>query len=65
MVRWLNFEEAWKKLYEARWPSLGPRSLTDWLAKHNGEKDELPDDWQQLYWERHLQKYAYLIKSSH
>lgn len=57
LIRWVNFEEAWKKLYETRWPSLGPRScLTDWLVKQNGENDELQDDWQQLYWERHLQK---------
>ncbi|WCJ38162.1 RNI-like superfamily protein [Euphorbia peplus] len=36
-----NFNSAWKVLFKLRWPMLIDR--------------EEPDDWQQMYWETHLQ----------
>ncbi|XP_071913220.1 uncharacterized protein [Coffea arabica] len=54
--RWLNFEGAWKKLYEVRWGDCGAQIHSiSWLAKQFEAKHELRDDWQQMYWERHLQ----------
>ena len=61
--RWLNFEGAWKKLYEVRWGDCGAQIHSiSWLAKQFEAKHELRDDWQQMYWERHLQKYLHLIE---
>ncbi|XP_060177557.1 uncharacterized protein LOC132607553 isoform X1 [Lycium barbarum] len=60
--RYLNFEEEWKKLYEERWPALGRRSKNfksksfARSAKAKEVECESADDWQQMYWEAHLQK---------
>ncbi|KAL3530334.1 hypothetical protein ACH5RR_009656 [Cinchona calisaya] len=54
--RWMNFETAWKMLYETRWPDCDSQSHpTNWLEKRNEAKDEITDEWMQMYWERHLQ----------
>ncbi|XP_050363520.1 uncharacterized protein LOC126782339 [Argentina anserina] len=37
-----KFDKAWREFYKSRWPVLGSRIETD--------------DWQQIYWETHLQK---------
>ncbi|KAM5563222.1 hypothetical protein ABKV19_018072 [Rosa sericea] len=36
-----NFDKAWRNLFKSRWPELGSRIE--------------PPDWQQIYWETHLQ----------
>lgn len=60
--RYLNFEEEWKTLYELRWPALGRQSKNsknksfDRSAKGKEAERESTDDWQQMYWEAHLQK---------
>ncbi|KAK4720218.1 hypothetical protein R3W88_018556 [Solanum pinnatisectum] len=59
--RYLNFEEEWKNLYEARWPAFGWRSKnfkSKSSARSANEKEvecESANDWQQMYWEAHLQ----------
>lgn len=63
--RYLNFEEEWKTLYELRWPALGRQSKNsknksfDSSAKGKEAERESTDDWQQMYWEAHLQKYEH------
>jgi hypothetical protein len=42
-----NFNTAWRALVKLRWPDLVEQSE--------------PVDWQQMYWEMHLQKYAHLL----
>lgn len=44
-----NFSTAWKNLVKSRWPNLGNQIE--------------PIDWQQMYWETHLQKYAFFFAS--
>lgn len=39
-----NFDTAWKALFKLRWPDLVDRVQ--------------PVDWQQIYWETHVQKYV-------
>ncbi|KAK9055668.1 hypothetical protein SSX86_026753 [Deinandra increscens subsp. villosa] len=39
--RFGNFDETWKALYRSRWPIV--------------QQDESTTDWQQVYWEKHLQ----------
>lgn len=59
--RWLNFEEAWKMLYEVRWGDRGAQICSICYLESKVEvKAEPTDDWQQMYWERHLQKYLRL-----
>ncbi|XP_015077141.1 uncharacterized protein LOC107021072 [Solanum pennellii] len=59
--RYLNFEEEWKNLYEARWPAFGWRSKnfrSKSSARSANQKEvecESANDWQQMYWEAHLQ----------
>lgn len=59
--RYLNFEEEWKNLYEARWPAFGWRSKnfrSQSSARSANQKEvecESANDWQQMYWEAHLQ----------
>lgn len=63
--RYLNFEEEWKNLYEARWPAFGWRSKnfrSQSSARSANQKEvecESANDWQQMYWEAHLQKYEH------
>lgn len=42
--RYGNFDTAWKALFKFRWPDLAE------CVK--------PVDWQQIYWETHVQKYV-------
>lgn len=64
-IRWSNFEITWKMLFEVRWPSLGTTYFSgNCLSKTNGGEDVWTDDWHQMYWERHLQKYGYLTETS-
>ncbi|KAK4376209.1 hypothetical protein RND71_006886 [Anisodus tanguticus] len=64
--RYLNFEEEWKALYEARWPAFGRRSKNfesksfARSAKGKEAECESGNDWQQIYWEAHLQKHLRL-----
>lgn len=59
--RYLNFEEEWKNLYEARWPAIGrssknPKSKSFARSAKGKEVEfESANDWQQMYWEAHLQ----------
>ncbi|MCD9560685.1 hypothetical protein HAX54_019429 [Datura stramonium] len=59
--RYLNFEEEWKNLYEARWPSFGRRNKifeSKSFARSAKGKEiecESANDWHQIYWEAHLQ----------
>ncbi|KAJ8559367.1 hypothetical protein K7X08_003425 [Anisodus acutangulus] len=59
--RYLNFEEEWKALYEARWPAFGRRSKNfeskSFARSAKGKEAvcESGNDWQQIYWEAHLQ----------
>lgn len=47
---------AWRALYKLRWPDLGQKNqVTVWLDKHEEEKYSSVVDWQQIYWETHLQ----------
>ena len=39
-----NFDTAWKALFKLRWPDLVDRVQSV--------------DWQQIYWETHVQKYV-------
>lgn len=58
--RYLCFEEEWKNFYEARWPAFSwsenfeSKSLAR-SAKGNEVECESANDWQQMYWEAHLQ----------
>ncbi|PHT46671.1 hypothetical protein CQW23_15829 [Capsicum baccatum] len=59
--RYLNFEEEWKNLYEARWPpccrfckNFKSKSFTG-STKGKEVECESTNDWQQMYWEAHLQ----------
>lgn len=45
--RCCKFNTAWRALFKLRWPDL-----VDCIK---------PVDWQQMYWEAHLQKYAHLV----
>lgn len=64
--RYLCFEEEWKNFYEARWPAFSwsenfeSKSLAR-SAKGNEVECESANDWQQMYWEAHLQKYEHQI----
>ncbi|CAN4098097.1 unnamed protein product [Withania somnifera] len=53
--RYLNFEEEWKNLYEARWPAFGRRSKSFSRSSKRKVECESANDWQQMYWEAHLQ----------
>ncbi|KAL2556891.1 RNI-like superfamily protein [Forsythia ovata] len=49
-------DSAWRALYKSRWPGLGQKSgVMVWLDKHEEEKYSSVVDWQQIYWETHLQ----------
>nr|CAD1820934.1 unnamed protein product [Ananas comosus var. bracteatus] len=59
--RYENFNIAWKILFRKRWPEdlrkIDPRkyiTTDDSAGIHNSVKGPL--DWQQLFWEKHLQK---------
>ncbi|KAK9281438.1 hypothetical protein L1049_004340 [Liquidambar formosana] len=53
--RYGNFNTAWKTLFKSRWPKLvKPIEPVNWLAERV-EKYELTSDWQQMYWETHIQ----------
>lgn len=49
-----NFNTAWKALFKSRWPDLARKiQRVDWSA--GVAKYESIIDWQQMYWETHLQ----------
>ncbi|KAG6429073.1 hypothetical protein SASPL_107112 [Salvia splendens] len=48
-------DTAWRALYKARWPSLDQQNKTVAWFDRNKEKCEIINDWQQKYWETHLQ----------
>ncbi|XAR61011.1 hypothetical protein NMG60_11034583 [Bertholletia excelsa] len=53
--RFFNFDREWRKLYESQWPVLARQDcVVDWLAK--GVNHKFAIDWQQMFWETHLQK---------
>nr|GLL33240.1 uncharacterized protein LOC109182724 [Ipomoea trifida] len=59
--RCVTFERAWETLYKARWPDCGHKNrklqLCSFhnLMKRRETKHEFIHDWQQMYWETHLQ----------
>ncbi|KAM7501543.1 hypothetical protein LguiB_000447 [Lonicera macranthoides] len=54
--RCVNFEMAWRTLYKSRWPDHARQiQPVDLLAKQGMECYELENDWNQMYWEAHLQ----------
>ena len=44
-----DFNTAWQSLFKLRWP----------LGVKPGHDSVVTVDWQQQYWERHLQEYVY------
>ncbi|GFZ20172.1 hypothetical protein Acr_28g0008770 [Actinidia rufa] len=55
-IGYSTFDSVWRTLYESRWPCLARQNqAVDWLAKQNVEEQKLTNDWQQMYWEAHLQ----------
>ncbi|XP_022886840.1 uncharacterized protein LOC111402719 isoform X2 [Olea europaea var. sylvestris] len=49
-------DSAWRALYKLRWPGLGQKNqVMVCLDKHEEEKYSSVVDWQQIYWEAHLQ----------
>lgn len=51
-----DFNKAWRTLFKSRWPELdGQIQPFAWLAKPGLAKCELTSDWQQMYWETHIQ----------
>lgn len=56
--RYNVLDMAWRVLYRARWPNLGQQKQAVAWFDINKEKYELIDDWQQKYWETHLQEYV-------
>ncbi|XP_047958543.1 uncharacterized protein LOC125204047 isoform X2 [Salvia hispanica] len=48
-------DTVWRALYKARWPSLDQQKKTVAWFDRNKEKCEIINDWQQKYWETHLQ----------
>ncbi|KAL6968093.1 hypothetical protein U1Q18_033896 [Sarracenia purpurea var. burkii] len=54
--RYSNFSTVWRTLYESRWPGrVGQIQAANWLDKQGVEEYKLTNDWQQMYWEAHLQ----------
>ncbi|VFQ95879.1 unnamed protein product [Cuscuta campestris] len=59
--RHVSFQKVWETLYKARWPDCDNKyrhgqiwSLHN-LIKRKEPKHEFTHDWQQIYWETHLQ----------
>ncbi|CAH9081067.1 unnamed protein product [Cuscuta europaea] len=59
--RYVGFEKAWEALYKARWPDCDKKYM-QWrifslqnVIRRRESKHEFSHDWQQIYWERHLQ----------
>ncbi|KAL1550087.1 hypothetical protein AAHA92_18100 [Salvia divinorum] len=48
-------DTAWRALYKARWPSFDQQKKTVAWFDRNKEKYDIINDWQQKYWEAHLQ----------
>ncbi|KAL7126770.1 hypothetical protein ABFS83_14G209100 [Erythranthe nasuta] len=49
-------DAAWRALHKVRWPGFGQqKQAVPWLDKQDEAKYDSVDDWQQLYWEAHLQ----------
>ncbi|XP_042053715.1 uncharacterized protein LOC121798661 isoform X5 [Salvia splendens] len=48
-------DTAWRALYKARWRSLDQQKKTVAWFDRNNDKCEIINDWQQKYWETHLQ----------
>ncbi|KAL7587179.1 hypothetical protein Lser_V15G38984 [Lactuca serriola] len=51
--RFDNFDIAWKALYESRWSDVQKFTLDS--LPEDVEQNESTTNWQQIYWERHLQ----------
>lgn len=64
MRRYDILDAAWSALYKTRWPNHCQRKQVVAWFDRNEEKCESIDDWQQKYWEAHLQEYAQLPNSS-
>lgn len=60
--RCIDLNEVWKTLFMSRWPDHGKTTKEHRLVTNiDGRELCESDDWQQLYWERHLQMYILLI----
>ncbi|KAA8550666.1 hypothetical protein F0562_002350 [Nyssa sinensis] len=54
--RYVDFETAWRRLYNSRWPGpVRQNQPVDWLANQGVTNNDSTSDWQQMYWETHLQ----------
>jgi hypothetical protein len=52
----LGMSTAWKSLYSKRWPAYFEQMMSPQSEKFNGDDYCHGEaDWQQLYWEAHLQ----------
>ncbi|GAB4841291.1 hypothetical protein Ancab_022023 [Ancistrocladus abbreviatus] len=55
-TRYEKFNMAWMVLYQSRWPELYEQfQVANLSAKNDMVECESMDDWQQKYWETHLQ----------
>lgn len=50
----VGMSTAWKSLYNKRWPACSPQTIISQLENSDDPCQGEPD-WQQLYWEAHLQ----------
>ncbi|KAF8388328.1 hypothetical protein HHK36_026994 [Tetracentron sinense] len=54
--RYGKFNRLWKTLFKSRWPEdVRQIQLVDWLTKEGLARCKPASDWQQMYWEAHLQ----------
>lgn len=62
-VRYEGFDGVWKALFKERWPENFKR--VELINKVDGARSSVDheNDWQQLYWETHLQKCANLMEA--
>lgn len=50
-------DTSWRALYKVRWPDFDQqKQAVPWLDKGDKVKYDSVDDWQQIYWEAHLQE---------
>ncbi|KAI8523156.1 hypothetical protein RHMOL_Rhmol13G0051900 [Rhododendron molle] len=54
--RYSNFDSLWRTFYKSRWPGcVSKKPPVNWLEGQNADGHKSTNDWQQIYWEAHLQ----------
>ncbi|XP_058197616.1 uncharacterized protein LOC131313357 isoform X1 [Rhododendron vialii] len=54
--RYSNFDTLWRTFYKSRWPGrVSKKPPVNWLEGQNADGHKSTNDWQQIYWEAHLQ----------